>query len=456
MQALRLLLVTPLILTRFEPSEIASWYLFGSLLAFGALIAGRVQLTFSRMIAFSMAGATNLAPIKGKLVKRGSADPNWEMVRRSYQTIGGLNALLTICTVSLAVGLGYFGLRKIVEVHSDPNQIWAAFLIILCGDAVKFYFQKFQVALKGMNYVALVNRWNVVFSLLSILSGMLALLLGANIWQLALVMQLFNVITVIRMWVLLRYVEEGRFKAFSGRKLDREILRWSWEPIWKGFAVAAANSVALKLAAVIYAANMEVEKTAAFLLTMRLLDTAKSVSSAPFASHMPKMSKLTAAGDVKKLRLLIEKKIAASQTLLVASSLALFLLGPLLLNAIGSNVNLLGNLEMAVLIALLVLKNGQNLGIMSAAVGNDIICFRTAAIAAFVAIFGMLAFVSGYGYYGIVLSLYLPPLILINIRPFLIISAKMEASPLRVIVKGVVLPIAVLGFVLLGYFGARS
>ena len=64
-QSLRLLLVTPLILTRFDETEIAAWYLFASLNFFGTIIGQRLGLTFSRMFAFAMGGASNLAPIKG-------------------------------------------------------------------------------------------------------------------------------------------------------------------------------------------------------------------------------------------------------------------------------------------------------------------------------------------------------------------------------------------------------
>lgn len=60
-QALRLLAVTPLILVAFDTTEIAAWYLFGSLTFFGSIISQRVGLTFSRMIAFAMGGATDLA-----------------------------------------------------------------------------------------------------------------------------------------------------------------------------------------------------------------------------------------------------------------------------------------------------------------------------------------------------------------------------------------------------------
>ena len=63
-QSLRLLLVTPLILTRFNETEIAAWYLFASLNFFGAVVSSRLGLTFSRMFSFAMGGADNLAPIK--------------------------------------------------------------------------------------------------------------------------------------------------------------------------------------------------------------------------------------------------------------------------------------------------------------------------------------------------------------------------------------------------------
>ena len=90
-QSLSLLSVTPLILTRFNEAEIAAWYLFASLNFFGLVVTGRLSLTFTRMLAFAMGGASNLEPITGKTERVKNGQPNWYAFERAYGTVSSLN-----------------------------------------------------------------------------------------------------------------------------------------------------------------------------------------------------------------------------------------------------------------------------------------------------------------------------------------------------------------------------
>ena len=69
-KSLRFLLVTPLILTRFNETEIAAWYLFSSLNVFASIVSQRLGMTFSRMFAFAMGGSDDLSPIRGQRAKQ--------------------------------------------------------------------------------------------------------------------------------------------------------------------------------------------------------------------------------------------------------------------------------------------------------------------------------------------------------------------------------------------------
>jgi hypothetical protein len=113
-QSLSLFAVTPLLLTRFDESEIAAWYLFASLNFFGTVLSQRLGLTFSRMFAFAMGGASNLSPITGKREQENDGKPNWTAFERAYGTIGSINLAVGWVNVLIAFGMGWYGLNNIL------------------------------------------------------------------------------------------------------------------------------------------------------------------------------------------------------------------------------------------------------------------------------------------------------------------------------------------------------
>ena len=113
-QSLSLLSVTPLILTRFNEAEIAAWYLFASLNFFGLVVNGRLSLTFTRMLAFAMGGASNLAPITGKTERVKNGQPNWYAFERAYGTVSSLNFGISWLNVLLALAFGWYAFRNLL------------------------------------------------------------------------------------------------------------------------------------------------------------------------------------------------------------------------------------------------------------------------------------------------------------------------------------------------------
>lgn len=340
--ALRLFAVTPLILTQFDTTEIAAWYLFGSLMFFGQIIQGGIGLTFSRMIAFGMGGASDLAPIEdGGRKQRGTGTPNWEVIGRAYGTIGALNILLAVFVGVLAVAIGYYGLERMVGVHSRPAEIWTAFGIIVASQSFIFAFRKYEVTLRGMNYVVLINRWGTLFSILSVVAGFTVLTLGANIWQLALTMQCVLLLDIVRMRILLHHVEGGRAREFPAHRANREVLSWAWTPFWRVLVTNLSQEGVVQFALVVFARHGEPAVVASFLFSYRILRVIGRISNAPFSSHMPRMSRLLAEEKIEELRSVIIRQIFRSQALLAFGIIVGGLALSFLLPTIGSHINFL-------------------------------------------------------------------------------------------------------------------
>jgi O-antigen/teichoic acid export membrane protein len=427
-QSLRLLLVTPLILTRFDETEIAAWYLFASLNFFGTTITQRLGLTFSRMFAFAMGGASNLAPIKGKREQENGGQPNWASFERAYGTISTLNLGIGWLNVLMALGMGWFGLNNLLQGYEAKGAIWLAFALMQASSLLSFTFQRYSVALQGMNYVALSNRWGIIFSLLSIAAGSLTLWLGGGMIALVLVMQIFSVAGVFRNRHLLRAVEEGRVLNFRQYGFDREVFGWAWAPTWKGFVGQFGLNGSMQLTAIIYTAYGSKSEVASLLFSLRILQTLTQFAQAPFSSVQPLMARLMAAGDLEKLNQIIRERMAYTFLLTAAGVLSGALILPLLLQQMGAKIEFIPISAWLLLGGLTLILRFDVLCCAVSAIGNQMIYYWRMAIATGLTAFAVFLLKNEWGIYGPILASILPVVLLLNIGPLKKSAAILEQT----------------------------
>jgi hypothetical protein len=416
-QSLRFLLVTPLILTRFDETEIAAWYLFSSLNFMGAIITQRLGMTFSRMFAFAMGGASDLSPIKGKREQENGGQPNWEAFGRAYGTIGTLNLAIAGVNVLMAFGMGWFGLNNIIEGYEGKAVIWWAFALLQAVSFFGYIFQRYGIALTGMNYVALANRWNMVFSILSVFAGSLTLFFGGGMIALVLVMQAFAVLGILRSRYLLSAVEEGRVLKFRPYGFEKQILAWAWTPTWKGFIEQFGVQGSLRLTAIIYTSFASKQEVASFLFALANVQTITQIAQAPFSAVMPMMSKLMATGDMRSLHRIVRARTAIALGLLAAGVIGFGVMIPFALEFIESNIPYISLDAWFLLGGLTLLQRFNVLSCAVSAVGNEIIYYREAMIATVLGALTLLVLKNVWGVYTPILTSILPPLIIMNIGP---------------------------------------
>jgi len=416
-QALRLVLVTPLILTRFNETEIAAWYLFASLNFFGTILAGRIGLSFSRMFSFAMGGASDLGPIRRNRVAKSEGNPNWEVFEQAYGTLGSLNAVLGFVNVFIAASMGWFGLSNLLDGYAGSATIWFAFAIMQASSLVTFIFQRFSVALNGMNYIALVARWGMIFGLLSVFLGSITLLLGGGIIALVCVMQTLVICDVLRSYFLLHYVESGRVARFTAWGFDGRVFKWAWEPSWKGVIIAFTDLGVVQLSGIIAARVFSAGELASYLLTLRLVQTVAQLSSVPVHSITPKLARLIASDNCPEMRQVFLSRVRMSLILMGVGLGFLLALGPLLLGLIGSNVVLIPRDILLVLAGLTLHRWFCNFSGTPCSIANNIVYIGREAMAGLIAILLIFLWPTDFDILSLLLVAYLPKILILNVAP---------------------------------------
>lgn len=370
------------------------------------------------MFAFAMGGGSNLAPIKGRRPTENDGQPNWPSFERAYGTIGSLNLGIGWLNVLIALAIGWFGLGNLLEGYPAKSTVWLAFGLMLTTSLIVFNFQRYSIALQGMNYIALANRWQTVFSLLSLLAGIIVLSMGGGLVALAAAMQSFVLANIFRNYVLLRHVQEGRVIRFRQYGFDREVFSWAWAPTWKGFIGQFGQLGSLQLTAIIYTAYGSKGEVASFLFALRMMQTITQIAQAPFSSVQPLMSRLRAAGDMEKLSDLVQKRAAISLGLTFIGICVAAIGFPLALDLIDANLEFIPVQAWLLFGLLTMLVRFDLLCCAVSAIGNEMIYYWEMAAAAVLSCLAIFLIQNQLGFYGPILASMLPVVLILNVGPF--------------------------------------
>lgn len=449
-QLVRLIILLPLILKSFDEVQLSAWLLFSSIIFFSEMLSMQTMLVFSRMIALASGGATDLAPIRDGQVQEKAGQPNWPLLERLYATTQTLNIGLALGGLSLMITLGYFSLTPVMEGYAAAHEIWLAFMAFIAGTCVVEFFKKYRVVLRGMNHVALSNRWNTLINLLSLIAGGAVLLAGGGIVELAVIMQLILVGGVVIERTLLLFIAQREFRRFAFWGWDSQIVAWAWEPLWRSLIQMLANRGATRISAIALARHADPAVLAPILLALRLLDMLEGFSDSPIGSHSPRFGRLLAAGKIEQFRRGIIRAFQQSFVVHVAGVLVIGLFAGLGLKLMGSGTEFIPMGAFFSMAIAHTLMTTVRKSLMISIIGNHVVAVERFVIAAVLTIVLAFTLIPFDPFWGFVASAYLPVIFVVNIKPLRIGCKTMRIDMANFASLTMLLPLACLFVVALG------
>ncbi len=446
----KLLVLTPLVVTRLDTVEIDVYYLFASANLLALLLSGRLADTFMKMIGFAHGGATSLLLVGGgpaTLAGHGNddpgdgggdepeggghqtgggghqdalpaaagqpADPNWPLVIRAYRLLGLLLALCSLPALLFFLASAGFAVGQLTGWSAGGGRLWAAVTVASCIVPVELVLSRYEIALAGTGHLARAYRIKVLGNLVVAAGAAAALLVAADLLAMVSV-QL--ALTVAARLLYLRALPERLRTAGPGIAWDARVWRWAWPPLWKGLLAMASGFGVQRTAGLFLASTGIAGFPASFLLAQTVLHTINLFALAPLHSQLPRYARMLAAG---RRRAVVEdgrRRILAGAAILAAGVVATALAIPPLLALIGSNVPfvdggtwlLLGALAVPhlLLTAPLTLYNAT----------NDITGHVHSAIAGGLALGFFAVGAATESYAPFALGLFLPYLLVINVH----------------------------------------
>jgi hypothetical protein len=331
-----LLLVTPLVLQKFAPAEVAVWYLFAGVIGLGALADFGFRGTFIRLFAFGVGGASDI----GRMPPLG--DPsikamNWALIERLYATMTRVYVVTTIGVIAAMILLGTPALFRPISSLPRVGEGWLAWALICGTTTIEFPGKMYKNYLDGLLKVALVRRVETLFRAGNILTALAVMVWAPSVLNLVMANRFWVVANVFRDRYLARTVYQGRLRNFTDHPFDGALFAKVWTPAWRGGISGLISRGLPGLTGVLYAQIGSPVAVASYLFALKLVSEIRDISNAPYYSKIPLMARLRAAGEVSRLVTVATRGMTLANIAYLLGVLIVGIFTVPLLALIGSN-----------------------------------------------------------------------------------------------------------------------
>ncbi len=339
MRAVRLVVLLPAVLTQLDIGEIAVWLLFSTLLAYVALIDFGLTATFSRAIAYAMAGAESIGDLRRTPKLRADDRPNEQLLERicsTQQVVFRRFSLLILLPMGM---IGTFVLLRPIAALPAPETAWLAWVVVLLGLAARLRDNQFIGYLTGANRIALLARWQILVEAGSVLTCITVLVAGGRLLELVVAEHLWVFLGMLRNRRLCRRIDNGLFVRCVAGSFDRPTFDGLWQRAWRSGLGVVFSWGMPQASGLIYAQVASTADAAAFLLNWRLIQMISMFSMPPYYTLLPRLARLRAQGQVRQQVLLARRGMSRSTAAFAAGFALTGLIGAELLRLADSKAS---------------------------------------------------------------------------------------------------------------------
>ncbi len=299
--------ITPLLLNKLNVEHFSILLLLQNIILLSYLADFGFLTTFSRLVSYINKTEGNA----NNKLKGGSAKHvDILELNKLFSNMRWVYLVLSFVVFLLLLLLYFFYIVNLEIINRNPFEGNFSFYILMFTIPISFWGRKYESLLIGMNYVAIVNRWNAFFNILSGLSLITAILIYPNIILIISIIQLFSIFTYFRNRLLSYHFFPSLLKGFS--RFDKELFKIALIPAVKTALVVVGSQSVNYIAILIYTAYAKPAELAVFLLASRIITAVNEFSWAPFYSQIPVFASLRANMKLEELYNRASKKINLS------------------------------------------------------------------------------------------------------------------------------------------------
>lgn len=342
-QILGMVMIIPLIITRFSEEQIAVYYLLVTFIGLQFLLQIGFQPTFVRFISYAFGGlkiehfgrlgVDSVAPDRqSERVNSESLSVLWAAMWKINLVLGG-GAVLVLGLV------GTLALLRPVSLVDLPADAWMAWAVIVLVSGLRIALSGFQTYLTGANLIALTQRWQALLNLASVVSMVCVVLIAPSLLLLVVANQAWVLVGVGCYLVLFVRHSSGVFRPLRGDGIPASpVFRLAWASSWRSGVGQACSKATQQSLGIIYAQYGGSALVASYLLGMRFIEVVERFAMAPFYTKIPLLNRLRSRGDLASLREVAVRGVFRANIVYVCGFGVLAVAGPAVFDAVGGNV----------------------------------------------------------------------------------------------------------------------
>ena len=332
-QSLQTLVILPFAVHRFDAATVAVWALFSTIVALQNVASAGFTPTFIRATALAYGGR---ADVGGETTEPASGQPRWDVVGEIAAATRTLYVALAGGVAVTMAALGSVLVAPMIDATPDPTRVWIAWGIVIAGSSATTLATAYTTIVEGCNHVALLRRWDSVFSLLGIIAAVIALASGGGLLALVGVTQSLALARFARAYVLARQVDIPR-DVWTERRSGRRVFASLWPGAWRSSLGVASMFGVRQASGVFYAQIAAPHHVASYLLALRMLDALSALARSPFYARIPSLVRLRATNDLDAQRREVRIGMRLTYWLLLAGLVTAAIAGPFLFRVLDSD-----------------------------------------------------------------------------------------------------------------------
>ena len=316
------LFVLPLLLKKFDEVEISFWFLITVFLQLTMLADSGFGPSLVRAVSYLKAGAKHLPKNKKEFdrTEGGSGSPNFEkltdllITSRKIYNVVSYGAVLLLCTAGVLISW------NIYELSGYRSDFAYSYLLIILNSFLILKIVKWNSFMVGLDFVAKVNRFNILVGSARLISFVAILVFVPSIFYL----MIFNVLSSIATLIYIRrfvrrwYTKHGC--SLRGKNyFDKDLFSTIWLATWKMGGIQWGNYLINYGLSIIIAQVPNVSLMASFLFTQRVIFIFRRISEAPFYANIQKVYGHIARKRFDLFRRMASKYIFLNLVILIGS-----------------------------------------------------------------------------------------------------------------------------------------
>ncbi|GIV35580.1 MAG: hypothetical protein KatS3mg031_3115 [Chitinophagales bacterium] len=334
----------PLILHESPEEEVSIWMTFQTMIDFLLIFDLGLMQSFSRAFSYAFAGVRRLDVDKhGKLLPAEHGAVNWDLMGKIYGVSRRIYMFLAIAAVVLVLLYSAFvfypELKGLESFDAYRYEMLWALLFLILGGGARLFGNLYISTLTGTNHIALLNRWEILFGSLGLLSAIITYLLTRNIYWVIVVQCTWYVLTVVRNAFLVR----SKLPHLKIMPFDKNIFNVVWQAVWRSGIGLLAGTGLVRASALMLVKFVPLAQAGAYQLAVKLIGTISDFSRAPFYSRLPEMTILYARNQWRELTQIAYRGIWMSLLVFASATVAVGFLHEWVLQLLQSEAGFVSN-----------------------------------------------------------------------------------------------------------------